>query len=273
MQYFQELAMKRELARKVRDIHGFKTKHSIKDLEHVIEAYKESLDKAIESNLLFPSINNAYEIYNAMVNMRERIIRTECNIKTTSKDPRSRDYAYIDFKINLYDSVFKFYFMGSQLARVAGIVDKNIILFGAKSMFLKNMKQHLMNTIELEVLPNDLDGERTYFGQGKLIMLTTVESKGYHVFDISMKACSQCNKPHLEFITLTRYGLRSIEEAIEKYVDPAVIGTVAIARNTESYSLAETVIPIIGEKYVSGLGWKGAQYLNSSKSLELHKDS
>ncbi len=251
---------------KVKDIHSDKTGHSTKDLEQVIEAYKESLDRAIESNLLFPFMDNAGEISEILNRVKERIIQARSYIKTTIKDPESRAYSLTQLNINLYDSAFKFYFMGKQLPKVVNMLKKNIPEFEEKSISLKNIKLRLADTIELEVLPNDLDGEKTYFGRGKLIMLTA-GSKGYHVFDISTTKCDQCERPHLEFKTLTKYGLNSIEEAIEKYVDPTVIGTVAIARNTECYPLAEIVIPIIGEKYAAGLGWNGRGIQLSVNSL------
>lgn len=212
--------------------------NSLAETMQIFDKGLDSFDEAIKKNTLYPYTEEAHDLLDLLKSFRDYFYHSK------SKSKRFLQKHYFHNAKYIRDNAKK----------ILEFVNKSIHKTRERAIVFDGMRDCYLKHIQLEVMPNDdLDGERIYLSQGILIIPTI---SGYHVFDISIQyhATSSENNLMFEFEQLTEQGLNSVEEAIKKYADPEIfLGTIAIAKNTETYPLNETVIPIIVEKYEEGL--------------------
>ncbi len=121
----------------------------------------------------------------------------------------------------------------------------------------KSLYERIYSHIQLEVLPDEsLGGERLFLRNGKIVVPATIkDSSGYFIFGVTYGKCNDCNKEHIHIDQLTERAIPSLDSALRD-IDRTLLQTVAVARNTESYPLEATVIPILKLKYHKGLEGK-----------------
>ncbi|MFH1210781.1 MAG: hypothetical protein V1645_02580 [archaeon] len=231
-----------------------KSHHSIEDLEEVIKFNKETFDNAAKSNFLSPYITIAHAIHTTLMGVRD--VMHEClkdSRKKHVEKPNERFYGLAKLELGLSGNTFRFEVYENELTRMIDMLNSKIPVIEEKVVYFDSMKDCLLKHIQLEVLPNELfDGERIYLSKGHVIIPSGLNPTGYHVFGISAKAGKDGSS--LDFDNLVNsHPVSSVEEAIKKYVDPDVIASVAVAKNTEFYPLMETALPIVREKYEKGL--------------------
>ncbi len=248
----------RDLKARIKEIHGGRDSHSLEDLARVISLTLQTFDRAVVESALKPYSDSADDALEWIRSMRDDVqqFRTDVRAYSQEQHPFVNNYTHSvgKFVNEISNHRFKFYIAEAEIQHALEMIGKGVTEIGARTYLFEHMKTAVSEHIQLEVLPNELfDGERVYLGQGRLIMPTTVQTSGFHAFSFSYGKHNNSGKEHLHFEPLTRYGLSSLDEAIEKHVPKNMIGTVAIATNTEFYPLRETALPLIAKKYESGL--------------------
>lgn len=217
------------------------------DLLYIYNLNTRLLDRAIETSLLEPYKGVVDQGLHDLMKFREEMIR---NINLV-KNGKGKTLVMV---VPVRNSNLQFFIepreVHSAMTPMNNIIQKYTVY---KDNF-ENMESCLSKHIELEILPNkSFDNERIYFRNGKIIIPTEIKSRGYHVFDVSVKKIGTEDVERIVLESLTEYGFKTLEEALRKYDEQDMIQTLAVARNTESYSLLDTVLPVISKKYKEGL--------------------
>jgi len=141
---------------------------------------------------------------------------------------------------------FHFHPNSSEIETMLNVINTLLPRLEEKSSLYGYLEECLMRHIQLDLLPDKLFGDRkVYLKSGHLIF---PHVGTYLVYDIFTYTNRVVFKP------IIRYGCRTQEEALKDYVDHSLIGSIAIAKNTDYYPLEETVLPILKKKYEEGLG-------------------
>ena len=189
------------------------------------------LDNAIERAALVPYATEARKALEMLKLSRERIPKEDAFLKKIYKGSLLPSYPEASQRAL------------KKLNEYIPELENRVVIF-------KNMRDYLSQHIQLAALPNeDLDGERIYLARGMLIMPAGKNPVGYFVFKISIS-----ENRHVELEQTSSYRIDSIDEAIEKCKSMNMVGTIAIAKNTEHYPIEETALPIIKEKYERAFG-------------------
>ena len=238
-----------ELAEQIKGVHGGKNSHTTADLEKLVRIHLSAFDNAISGLALEP--------YNFSASSMLKILE---DLKKTLQFFREMgSYSGGSFINNraafirrIGPTEFRFFIKGGDAEEAAVNINNMINDTKVRDELFKGMYETVMHKITLEVVPNpDLENERVYLAQGRVIIPTN-QSPGYQIFKLSPFTCQEgCF--HVKLKQITSRGYSSVDEALDKGVDPAIIGTIAIAKNTEMYPLRATSIPIVELKYENAI--------------------
>lgn len=242
------ICLREELTRLQRE----KSAGSIEDLVKLGYMQIDVYRKAMADNKLNPYKELNENFLGQITELRKDISRTRL------KNIENIEYKGFKIKVEFPgQTTTEILITPQEINNAIGLTNKLIESYEEYSIQFTNMKNCLMKHIELEILPNkSLDNESIYLGRGKVVMPAKIKTEGYHVFDISVERCLTHKTDEVRLMPLTEHGLKTIEEALERYAEPDTIETLAVARNTEHYPLTETAIPIIRKKYEEGLWGK-----------------
>lgn len=228
-------------------LHGDKERHTLSDFISLLPVMSEYHTLALQRQLLWPWELEAALFLEEALQKVQKISYIETKI-TERRTANSHNAPLSGkFTFNVGAGEFKFYAKENELERWKNVLADYIRTAQKFSQKFKMFHEAINNHIELAVLPFDITGEKLYLKQGRLIMPTTIKTPGYHVFSINYED----EKGGILFEPITEYGLSSLEKALKDYVDPKMLGTVAIAKNTEQYPLEETALYILHEKYTT----------------------
>jgi hypothetical protein len=199
------------------------------DLKEVIELHKNIIDAAMNKkalhpyqkllNSIFDTLNN---VYNAINSEKLEILLRKLNVDI----PRS-----------------EFSLMKSILAEA-------VENFGNSARIFDLMGKSIEEKITIEMLPN-VGGETLYFTKAKIVLKSNNNGKtGHYVFAFDRSKCPCCDKMEIIVGEENIVPEKTIESAIKNHIDPKVLQTVIIARNTEEYPLKETALPVVIKKYL-----------------------
>ncbi|MBU1201060.1 MAG: hypothetical protein KJ583_03345 [Nanoarchaeota archaeon] len=124
-------------------------------------------------------------------------------------------------------------------------------------LFTNIISNHLLRkenyNVKIDVLPNEaLDNKKIYLGMGRMIIKENPHS-GFHVYDISTYPCHSCGF-HTELDRLSEREFSSVDEVLRsEYVPENLLGTIAIAKNSEKHLSGDTFFSILKNKYEAAL--------------------
>jgi len=199
------------------------------DLKEVIELHKGIIDAAMSKkalhpyqkllNSIFDTLNN---VYNAINSEKLEVLLRKLNVPI----PR-REFSVM-----------------------RNILAEAVENFGNAAHIFNLMEKSIEEKITIEMLPN-FEGETMYFTRAKIILKSDINGKiGHYVFSFDQSKCNCCNKTEVVVGQENNVPEKTIESALKTYIDPKVLQTVIIAKNTEEYLLKETALPVIIKKYL-----------------------
>jgi len=243
------------LDQKLFEIHGGKQLHTIDDFVKIADLYLRYSEIAFEKNILYPHQYITQEVLK-IVNSISEVLR-ESEPTARNQDELISESPW-DGSGQLYISdfgSFEFYFfiLDEKHSEAIEIVKRYEGRLSRKLNEFSALYDKIYNEIELEILPDNISGEKDYLAQGRLIVQTGTDE--YHVYKISRHWCEGHQMDHVEFEILTERGYSSVEEALNDPHDvpKKMLGTIAVVRNPNNYPMEDSVIPILMLKYEGGL--------------------
>ncbi len=232
-------------------LHQNRLVHTLDEFRELSTEISNLLDTAISRFAVEPYQNLARELQDDAVTISQKFRQTCAEIRRKHFRAIQTNAGEIGLVHNLDRYLFMFVIPFSKLDKAQESFQAAAESLEERAQRFVYMRDSISQHIQMEVLPNEiLDGERTILGQGYFVFLTTMRDRGAFVFKYFQNTCPCCkNTQTITFQPTSEYGSPSLEEALVQHVPSKPLGSVIIVRNTESYPLSETVMPILAEKY------------------------
>ena len=217
-------------------------------LNIIIQKYAELCDRAVEQSLFFPYCREVEQTLQEFQIMRRNFFQMRQRLGNDFG--RGFDMPIALTKVPIGPYRLQYGIGGGELQQGYQQADSAVTLLEQRREVFYHLRQAVSRHISLEISPNELfEGRKPYLGQGRLIFpINHSLSKRYHVLRIYHHPGREENDC-IELEPLTTLPLPTLEEAMERYVEPNILGTVAIAKNTECYDMEGTVLPVLQHMY------------------------
>lgn len=230
--------------------------HDLDDLAKIVNVYLRNSEEAIQRKAIYPHLERTSDALSSLQALSDRLRACESELKTISDSVPPFLAVSLLTDDNTYMAEFgflTFYFSvpHKSIPNALDDIDGHMNRLTEKIDQLSSSYEQAYDQIDIEVLPNeDFNRERLYLPQGRLIVPSGNPPR-YIVYAIRNRREGGVGDQYIYFDRISIRGHSSLEQAIKDPHDVPInmFGTIAVAKHTEQYSLKETVMPILSQKY------------------------
>ncbi len=212
------------------------------DLERIVHSFDTIFTDAVFRKAVFPYADGAQGLLKMLSTIREDLIELHQQDEETNP---FRSYA-----LQFADYTFTISIAHSEIHQAQQILSPLLWQTQRSVDDLSQVKETAEDEITSEIRPNNIVGKR-YLSEARFLIPVEQPQPGVLVFAITPDTKSADLAFTMKQIS-TPYS--SVPEALRKQTDPLRLETVVVACGTENYPLTETVLPVLLQKYVVGLG-------------------
>ena len=152
--------------------------------------------------------------------------------------------------------VFPIYIPPGELREALQVLAPLISRTHDSSDSLSALEQAAQQDISFTIRPNNIVGPQ-YLAEARFLIPTSLDGKaGVHVFVITPQSGSS-STVYFQAEQRTKAPYATMDLALRKETDPDRLETVVVVQGTEEYSLSETVVPLLFNRYIEKLGSSG----------------
>lgn len=213
------------------------------DLEKIVHSFDTIFTDAVFRKAVFPYADGAQGLLKMLSTIRGDLI--ELRPQDAETNP-FRSYA-----LQFADYTFTIPIAHSEIHQAQQVLSPLLWQIQRSVDDLSQVKETVEDEITYEIRPNNIVGKR-YLSEARFLIPVQQPQSGVLVFAITPDTKSA----DLAF-TMTQASsilYSSMPKAVRKQTDPLRLETVIVAQGTENYPLTETVLPILLQKYMVGLG-------------------
>lgn len=213
------------------------------DLEKIVHSFDTLFTDAVFRKAVFPYTTGAQGLLTMLTSFRDNLDQLR------QQDPQTNPFRPYGLQFN--DYLFTIPITHPEIHEAQQIISPLIWQTQRNVDDLSQLKETAEKDITCELQPNKIVGTR-YLSEAKLLIPVQQPQPGVLVFTMTPNPKSQNFSFDLKQTSPTPYT--SMSEALRKQTDSLRLETVVVASGTENYSLVETVLPLLVQKYIRGLG-------------------
>ncbi len=213
------------------------------DLEKIVHSFDTVFTDAVFRNAVFPYAAGAQGLLTQLTTFRDNLDQLR------QQDPQTNPFRPYGLQFN--DYLFTIPIAHSEIHEAQQVISPLIWQAQRSVDDLSQLKETAEKDITYEIHPNKIVGSQ-YLSQARLLIPVQQPQRGVLVF--TMTPDNKAQSLSFDIQQTAPFPYTSMSEALRKQTDPLRLETVVVASGTESYSLTETVLPLLVQKYLRGLG-------------------
>ncbi len=214
------------------------------DLERIVHSFDSVFIDAVFRKAVFPYADGASSLWAMLTTMRENLEELR------QQDPEIKPFRPYGLQFN--DYLFTIPIAHSEIHDAQQTISPLIWQTQRSVDDLSQLKETAEREITSEIRPNNIVGSQ-YLSEAKILVPVQQPQPGVLVFAMTPEKKSKNLSFNIRQVSPQPYS--SMAEALRKQTDPLRLETVVVASGTENYPLTETVLPVLVQKYVQGLGF------------------
>lgn len=214
------------------------------DLESIVHSFRTVFDDALQRKAVHPYMEEADGLLAKLTVMRQDVGEFR---REDSKELPFRCYG-----IQFEDHIFNIPVAHGDIQEALVALYPLISQSQEKVDALTNLNSTAEKDITYTIQPNKIVGKK-YLVEARFFIPLLQPKEGVYVFLVK----SSPSQAGLSFEVQPSPGVlyTEMDQALRRETDPNRLETVIVAKGTEEYPLAETILPIIFRRYVEGLGF------------------
>ncbi len=213
------------------------------DLEKIVHSFDTVFTDAAFRKAIFPYTDGAQGLLKMLSTIREDLI--ELRQQDAETNP-FRSYA-----LQFADYTFTIPIAHPEIHQALQVLSPLLWQTQRSVDDLSQVKKTAEDEITYEIRPNNIVGKR-HLSEARFLVPVQQPQPGILVFAITPDTRSVDLAFRINQTSSILYS--SVPEALRKQTDLLRLETVVVAQGTENYPLTETVLPILLQKYIVGLG-------------------